>query len=59
MADKSKRNVVDSEVKDQFKEILERKQRQQRTGPAHGKKLKTRGVSGPAVQNKIFRRKTG
>ncbi|GAA1948464.1 hypothetical protein GCM10009837_87530 [Streptomyces durmitorensis] len=60
MADVTKRNAADSDVQLQFKEVLARKQRQQRTGEAHGDRgLRSKGVSGPVPQKKIFRRKTG
>ncbi|MFD5740337.1 DUF5302 domain-containing protein [Streptomyces massasporeus] len=60
MADETKRNAADTDVKLQFKEVLERKQRRQRSGQAHGDRgLQAKGVSGPVPQKKIFRRKTG
>ncbi|MFI8861171.1 DUF5302 domain-containing protein [Streptomyces prasinus] len=60
MADATKRNAAETDVKLQFKEVLERKRRQQRSGQAHSDRSgKAKGVSGPVPQKKIFRRKTG
>ncbi|MET9819873.1 DUF5302 domain-containing protein [Streptomyces sp. NPDC006355] len=60
MTHKNRRKATDAEAKLQFKEILERKQRQQRARPAQDDKhLRAKGMSGPAAQKKIFRRKTG